>query len=133
MQVWRWAFTGLFIKIIVACKGSRQPLVTLQGGAGLFIMSELNKEGTMWLESWDNACVLPSPADFLLTIVCRANSLDAHCRSTFLQGTQGETDWFVTPPKDVLSSTLTSFSMGAFCPHPQTSGLVASTDCHIQH
>lgn len=37
------------------------------------------------------------PAGFLLGIVCRANSLEAHHRSAFLQGTRGETDWFVTP------------------------------------
>lgn len=40
------------------------------------------------------------PADFLLGIVCRANSLDAHRHSTFLQGTQGEIDWFVTLPQE---------------------------------
>lgn len=76
------------------------------------------------------------PAGFLLGIVCRANSLEAHHRSAFLQGTRGETDWFVTPPlpKNVLlSSTLTSLSVGAFCPHPQMSGLMGRADCHGQH
>jgi hypothetical protein len=33
--------------MIVACKGSRQPLVTLQGEARLLFTSELNKEGIM--------------------------------------------------------------------------------------
>lgn len=74
------------------------------------------------------------PAASLLRIVCRANSLDAHRRSTFFQGTRAETDWFVTPPKNVLlSSTLTSLRMGAFCPHPQMSGLMGRADCHSQH
>lgn len=40
---------GLFIKIIVAYEGSRHPLVHTPGGAGLFIMSGLNKGEIMWL------------------------------------------------------------------------------------
>lgn len=70
LQGWQWAFAGLFIKIIVACKGSRQPLVTLQGGAGLFITSELNKEGINWLEGRDNALVLPSPLPLFYFALC---------------------------------------------------------------
>lgn len=68
------------------------------------------------------------PADYLLSIVCPANCLDAHSLLLhFPPGDTGETGGFVTLPKDgLLSPTCTGFITGTFCPHPQMSGLMGS-------